>query len=43
MGFMFLDQQRLYKLLVYAMNVPALKSPSAEGRLGTMAQKQGMT
>ena len=30
----FLDQQRLDKLLVYAMNVPALKSPSGEGRLG---------
>ena len=29
----FLDQQRLDKLLVYAMNVPALKSPSGEGRL----------
>ena len=30
----FLDQPRLDKLLVYAMNVPALKSPSNEGRLG---------
>ena len=30
----FLDQQRLDKLLVYAMNFPALKSPSGEGRLG---------
>ena len=30
----FLDQQRLDKLLVYAMDVPALKSPSGEGRLG---------
>ena len=30
----FLDQQRLDKLLVYAANVPALKSPSGEGRLG---------
>ena len=30
----FLDQQRLDKLLVYATNVPALKSPPGEGRLG---------
>ena len=30
----FLDQQRLDKLLVYSINVPALKSPSGEGRLG---------
>ena len=30
----FLDQQPLDKLLVYVMNVPALKSPSGEGRLG---------
>ena len=30
----FLDQRRLDKLLVYAMNDPALKSPSGEGRLG---------
>ena len=30
----FLDQQRLDKFLVYAMNVPALKSPSGENRLG---------
>ena len=29
----FLDQQRLDNLLVYAMNVPALKSPFGEGRL----------
>ena len=30
----FLYQQRLDKLLVYAMDVPALKSPYGEGRLG---------
>ena len=29
----FLDQQRLEKLFVYAMNFPALKLPSGEGRL----------
>ena len=39
----FLGQQRLDKLLVYAMNVPALKSPSGEGRLGAMSKKQGLT